>query len=160
MREKVAELQDLWIEKGISKPIQVRMGINTGYCTVGNFGSEQRLEYTILGSPVNLTARLQSATEPDTILVSDTTYTLLKTRAIFEKASSITPKGFSRSVDTYRLLNTKDRKQLNGEMVTRKGEFVSVSILDGNHINEAIQELKRIQLEFEQQSAYSDIQPQ
>ena len=29
------------------------MGINTGYCTVGNFGSDQRLDYTVLGSPVN-----------------------------------------------------------------------------------------------------------
>ena len=158
MRERVAELQDLWVEKGISKPIQVRMGINTGYCTVGNFGSEQRLEYTILGSPVNLTARLQSATKPDTILISETSYTLLKNHGEFEKASSITPKGFSRPVDTYKLINVKGRRSTNGALMTRTGEFVKVSILNGENITGAIQELKRIQEEFQHQNDFPDSQ--
>ena len=69
MRDRVRELEKIWHENGISKPLKVRMGINTGYCTVGNFGSEHRLEYTVLGSPVNLASRLQTAAEADTILI-------------------------------------------------------------------------------------------
>ena len=59
MQKRVAELQRFWKKHGVSNGMRVRMGINTGYCTVGNFGSELRLDYTVLGSPVNLAARLQ-----------------------------------------------------------------------------------------------------
>ena len=51
----------------------VRMGISTGYCTVGNFGSDLRLDYTVLGSPVNLAARLQSMAEPGEIIIDELT---------------------------------------------------------------------------------------
>ena len=71
MRERVLELEKVWHENGISKPLRVRMGITTGYCTVGNFGSDQRLDYTVLGSPVNLAARLQTTAEADTILIAE-----------------------------------------------------------------------------------------
>ena len=65
------ELEKVWHENGISKPLRVRMGITTGYCTVGNFGSDHRLDYTVLGSPVNLAARLQTTAEADTILIAE-----------------------------------------------------------------------------------------
>jgi hypothetical protein len=39
------------------------MDINTGYCDVGNFGSEDRMEYTIIGAEANLAARFQSIVE-------------------------------------------------------------------------------------------------
>ena len=60
MQQRVGELQDYWKNLGIGEEIQVRMGISTGYCTVGDFGSQQRLDYTAFGSPVNLAARLES----------------------------------------------------------------------------------------------------
>ena len=46
------------------------MGVNTGFCTVGNFGSVDRLDYTVIGNPVNLAARLQSRAERGGILMS------------------------------------------------------------------------------------------
>ena len=52
MQQRVGELQDYWKNLGIGEEIQVRMGISTGYCTVGDFGSQQRLDYTAFGSPV------------------------------------------------------------------------------------------------------------
>ena len=58
MKSRVTELRQQWIKMGVKNGLNVRMGIATGFCTVGNFGSNQRLDYTALGSPVNLSARL------------------------------------------------------------------------------------------------------
>jgi len=49
MRERLHDLSHIWRGAGIEKPLECRIGINTGYCTVGNFGSEDRMEYTIIG---------------------------------------------------------------------------------------------------------------
>jgi adenylate cyclase len=49
MQRKVSELAVKWRSRGIEEPFRVRMGINTGYCNVGNFGSIDRMDYTIIG---------------------------------------------------------------------------------------------------------------
>ncbi len=154
MRERVAELQSLWQSKGVSKALQVRMGINTGYCTVGNFGSDQRLEYTVLGSQVNMAARLQGATEPDTILISESTYPLIKDVADCTPMGNITPKGFTRPIETYRVdgLKVDADSDLASQPLTRVGRHVQVSISNRSNIREAIIELRKIQEEFEEQS--------
>jgi adenylate cyclase len=77
MRARVGELQKYWQKLGVAGGLHVRMGITTGFCTVGNFGSEQRLDYTVLGSPVNLAARLQSEAEVDAILIDENTQNLV-----------------------------------------------------------------------------------
>ncbi|MDX1488974.1 MAG: PAS-domain containing protein, partial [Acidiferrobacterales bacterium] len=63
MQDRMRELERVWRDRGIEKPFQMRIGINTGFCTVGNFGSEDRMDYTIVGNEVNLAARLQSVHE-------------------------------------------------------------------------------------------------
>ena len=66
MQQKIAQISRSWkSKKGISHGLNVRMGIATGYCTVGNFGSSQRLDYTVLGSPVNMAARLEAFAHPE-----------------------------------------------------------------------------------------------
>ena len=60
MVRRMRELRSEWQELGAEKPFRLRIGINTGYVTVGNFGSNDRMDYTIIGNAVNLTARLQS----------------------------------------------------------------------------------------------------
>ncbi len=64
MQRRMRELQREWREAGQQRPFEVRMAINTGYCTVGNFGSADRMDYTIIGNEVNLASRLQSHAEP------------------------------------------------------------------------------------------------
>ena len=49
MQRRMRRTRREWQELGIEQPLQVRIGIHTGYCTVGNFGSEDRMDYTIIG---------------------------------------------------------------------------------------------------------------
>ena len=70
MRERIFHLLQEWQQQIGTAELHVRMGINTGYCTVGNFGSEDRLDYTIVGGPVNVASRLESTAAPDQIQTS------------------------------------------------------------------------------------------
>ncbi len=63
--------------------IQVRYGINTGSAVVGNFGSDERMDYTILGHAVNVASRICGAADPDQILVGPETYEKIKDLGIF-----------------------------------------------------------------------------
>jgi hypothetical protein len=77
------------------------MGINTGFCNVGNFGSADRMDYTIIGAEANLAARLQSIAEPGHIVVSFETYALVRDVVASHKLSPISMKGISRLVVPY-----------------------------------------------------------
>ena len=101
MRQRVEELQKHWKKMGVINGLGIRMGISTGFCTVGNFGSDLRLDYTVLGSPVNLAARLQSAAERNGILIDENTNNLINDVVQTEKNNTITPKGFVRPIDTF-----------------------------------------------------------
>ena len=57
MQQRIAELELEWQRVGLECPFRARMGINTGFCTVGNFGSQKRMDYTIIGRAVNVAAR-------------------------------------------------------------------------------------------------------
>jgi hypothetical protein len=77
------------------------MGINTGFCNVGNFGSQDRMDYTILGAEVNLAARLQSIAEPGRIVVSYETYALVQGAVAGHALPPISLKGIAREVVPY-----------------------------------------------------------
>src|SRR5205807_246419 len=62
MRRKLIELNRAWAAEG-RRTIQVGIGINTGECSVGNFGSNQKFNYSLLGDPVNLSSRLEGLTK-------------------------------------------------------------------------------------------------
>ncbi|MEH6580201.1 MAG: response regulator [Amphritea sp.] len=81
--------------------IPVRIGISSGDCTVGNFGSEDRMEYTIVGQVVNAAARLEQHSEPGRILIGSTTYELVKDEIGCELRGEIHVKGIARDLMTY-----------------------------------------------------------
>ena len=81
------------------------MGINTGYCNVGNFGSLDRMDYTIIGAEANLAARLQSIAEPGGIVISYETYALVRDLVHARPLAPITLKGISREVVPYAIDN-------------------------------------------------------
>ena len=87
--------------RGIEFPFRARIGINTGYCNVGNFGSNDRMEYTIIGAEANLAARLQSIGEPGKIVLSYETYALVSDMVRARAMDPISMKGISREVIPY-----------------------------------------------------------
>ena len=150
MQLRIGELQKYWQKQGVPRGLHVRMGITTGFCTVGNFGSEQRLDYTVLGSPVNLAARLQGMADPDTILIDETTHSLVGDQVHCNKADQILPKGFVRPVQVYKVEDFHSRDHIEQrKRLYQAGERVEVNIIDSSDIRAAIEELRTIQLEFE-----------
>ena len=151
MQLRVSELQKYWQKQGVSRGLHVRMGITTGYCTVGNFGSEQRLDYTVLGSPVNLAARLQSMAEPDTILIDEATHSLVGEQVNCRKADQIMPKGFARTVQVYQVEDFHSLDHIEQRhRLYQAGQRVEVNIIDSSDIRAAIEELRAIQFDFEE----------
>ncbi len=104
MRERMKVLEKAWKESGVEENMQCRMGINTGLCTVGNFGSDDRMDYTIVGGGANLAARLETACAPGEILISYETYAHVKDLILCEEREKITVKGVSHPVTTYQVI--------------------------------------------------------
>ena len=105
MRSKMDILSKQWMEKGLMEPLKVRMGMTTGYVTVGNFGSRHRMDYTIIGGQVNLASRLEYNANPNTILISHETYSLIKKEVFCEKKDTIYVKGIPYPIMTYEVVN-------------------------------------------------------
>ncbi len=100
------QLLEVWRASGTEKPLQCRIGINTGFCTVGNFGSEDRMDYTIIGGAVNLASRLESAATPGEILISYETYANVHHRIHCEERRHVSVKGIAYPVATYQVVDT------------------------------------------------------
>jgi class 3 adenylate cyclase len=101
MQRRLAELNVQWRKRGIEEPFRVRMGINTGFCNVGNFGSDDRMDYTIIGAEANLAARLQSIAEPGGIVLSYETFMLVRDMVRARPLEPITLKGIAHPVVPY-----------------------------------------------------------
>ncbi|HEX8956006.1 MAG TPA: adenylate/guanylate cyclase domain-containing protein [Burkholderiaceae bacterium] len=101
MQHRVSVLNVKWRRLGVEEPFRVRMGINTGFCNVGNFGSADRMDYTILGAEANLAARLQSIAQGGGIVVSYETYALVRDIVSAHALAPTTMKGISREIVPY-----------------------------------------------------------
>ena len=131
MMKRVGELNKHWKKLGVVDGLKVRMGISTGFCTVGNFGSDLRLDYTVLGSPVNLAARLQTMAENNTIMIDEYTKDLIHSHVKSKYVDDITPKGFARPIPVYLLKDFKSLKHRERrKSLTHVGERVEVSFID------------------------------
>jgi class 3 adenylate cyclase len=142
---RMRELRSQWQELGAEHPFQLRIGINTGYCTVGNFGSADRMDYTIIGNMVNMTARLQSHAEIDGILLGHETYSLVKDVVATEERSPIEVKGFSEPIRRYKVLGLYDDLVREGQVISEEQEGFKFMIdLQKRDKQEAITTLEAI----------------
>jgi class 3 adenylate cyclase len=101
MQRRLVELNAKWRASGIEHPFKARIGINSGYCNVGNFGSADRMDYTIIGAEANLAARLQSIAEPGGVVISYETFALVSDVVTAHALPPIAMKGISRNVVPY-----------------------------------------------------------
>jgi hypothetical protein len=131
----------------MERPFAVRMGINTGYCNVGNFGSADRMDYTIIGAEVNLAARLQSIAEPGTIVVSYETYALVRDLADARPLEPIAVKGVSREVRPYVIEGLRDASGIKNAVFSEHGPgvdiYLDVAMLDHEHAKRAREALRQ-----------------
>jgi len=102
MQKKIDQLKDEWVAYG--HDLNIGIGINTGYMTVGNIGSEFHRDYTVIGNQVNIAARLESMAKPGEILISQRTYSKAKSMVSIEEAGKFQLKGIHSPIAVYRVL--------------------------------------------------------
>jgi class 3 adenylate cyclase/PAS domain-containing protein len=117
MRERMRELEGVWRAAGIARPLRCRMGIHTDFCTVGNFGSEDRLDYTIIGRGVNTASRLESLAEPGEILISYETYAHVADEIACDERGEVEVKGLAYPVTAYQVVGPHDNVAQTTESV-------------------------------------------
>lgn len=105
MRKQMQVMRQKWKSMGIEKPLHIRMGITTGYCHVGNFGSESRMDYTIIGRDANLASRLQSVADVDEILISNDTYLLVRDRIMCREKGTVRLRGIANPVQVWEVVD-------------------------------------------------------
>jgi len=108
MLEETYSFNNSLIEKGI-KPIELHIGINTGNIIVGNVGSEQQKNYTVIGDAVNLASRLKGANKfyHTEIIISEFTYSKVKEKVITRELDLTRVKGKLKPVRIFELLDMK-----------------------------------------------------
>ena len=125
MRKAMQELQLRWQAEGIEHPVGLRMGINSGVCKVGNFGTENRLDYTLLGRAVNLASRLESSADSNEILLSEDTYGLIGDSIHCIDKGQISIKGFAEPAKVYSAVDL--HKHLSSDYPPRDSATVKPS---------------------------------
>jgi class 3 adenylate cyclase len=154
MQRRMRELEQEWRKRGLERPFRIRMGITTGFCTVGNFGSRDRMDYTIIGNEVNLAARLQSAAEAGGILISHETNALVQDVVLTEEHPPMTVKGFLRPINNYKILGTYRELVDEGKVVLQEREGLRVLVdLTKDVSAEAIAVLEEVLAQLKQRNS-------
>jgi class 3 adenylate cyclase len=128
MQRRMRELEQEWRDRGLERPFQIRVGISTGFCTVGNFGSQDRMDYTIIGNEVNLASRLESSAEWGGILMAHETYSLVKEIVVVDEQPLLTVKGFPKPVRNYKVMGAYDELVEQGRILRKEKEGIRLEV--------------------------------
>ena len=151
MQRRMADLADRYSSLGLNEPLEMRVGINSGYCTVGNFGSFERIDYTIVGGPVNVAARLQDAGGPGAIVVSRNTQALVASRFDFAPLGPMRLKGIAEQVEAYRVLfdpadDASAEASLDGQLkaLRKRLDQIDIDKLEDSEKNELLRAMSKL----------------
>ena len=146
MKKKMNFLRRKWQDLGILREFQIRVGINTGYCTVGNFGSLSRMDYTLIGGSVNFATQICKRARPDEILVSSETHALVVDRIECRPQEKVILKGRGNSVQTFEVLGSKKLDGRNSnERLTKEENGLYIGIdFDKIQREDAIRVLREV----------------
>ena len=143
MKKALVELRKNWELAGVSESLDVRMGVHSDMCTVGNFGSLDRLDYTVLGNGVNLASRLESLADSNQILISENTYNLIKKEINCNYFDSLTVKGKAHSIKTFQVIDThSDKKSFSKINTSKEGFRLQIDKSKIKDVDEVLQFLK------------------
>lgn len=143
MKKALVELRKNWELAGVSESLDVRMGVHSDMCTVGNFGSLDRLDYTVLGNGVNLASRLESLADSNQILISENTYNLIKKEINCNYFDSLTVKGKAHSIKTFQVIGEhSDKKSFSKINTSKEGFRLQIDKSKIKDVDEVLQLLK------------------
>ncbi|SMC20917.1 Adenylate cyclase, class 3 [Desulfacinum hydrothermale DSM 13146] len=145
MRRELGELNRRWQRQGYPYSFQVRMGMHTGVCVLGSFGSARWLNYTAMGSQVNIAARLQEKAEPGQIVMSHATYALIAEKVSAQELGELHLKGIHYPIKAYLLEGIG--KDSADQRLTHRGPgfelIVQPKLLDGEARKRLIDFIRR-----------------
>jgi class 3 adenylate cyclase len=146
MQNRMESFREEQRAKGVLLPFHIRCGVATGSVTVGNFGSPDRMDYTIIGRYVHLAEHLESHAPHDEVMISEETYLYVKDRIDAIPAEKITLKGFSNEIQPYVVERT-----MSDAEVSEAANITLKAVLDNMN-------RKTIVLDFDTKKLVSEIE--
>ncbi|KAM3113473.1 CHASE2 domain-containing protein [Phormidesmis sp. 146-33] len=152
MQLAMAEVNEKLRQSGWSTYLEMGIGINTGEVVVGNIGSEKRTKYSVIGSHVNLTYRIESFTIGGQTLISESTFQEVESLVKINGVTQVQAKGVQHPISLYDVAGIDGKYNLSFAQHQEHFFALPAAIpiryapLEGKHINETLSKARLLQL--------------